>query len=40
VSRSRLLRRLGVLAPAALNELKGALTLMLELDGMSTPSAR
>ena len=40
VSRSHMLRRLGVLAPTALNEIARALTLMLELDAMSTPSAR
>lgn len=40
VSRSRMSRRLGVLAPAALNEIERALTLILQLDGMSTPSAR
>jgi mRNA interferase MazF len=40
VSRPRLLRMLGVLAPAELNEVERALTLILELDAMSTPSAR
>ena len=40
VARSRLLRRLGVLAPTALNEVERALTLILELDAMSTPPAR
>jgi hypothetical protein len=35
VANSRLLRRLEVLEPAALNEVERALTLMLELDAMS-----
>jgi mRNA interferase MazF len=38
VARSRLLRRLGVLAPATLNEVERALALILELDAIATPS--
>jgi mRNA interferase MazF len=36
VARSRLLRRLGVLAPETLNEVERALALILELDPIST----
>jgi mRNA interferase MazF len=40
VAHSRLLRRLGVLEPAALNEVERALALILELDAMPASPAQ
>jgi mRNA interferase MazF len=40
VARSRLLRRLGALAPATLDEVERALALILDLDAMPAPPAR